>query len=102
MESEQPEVNNLKKKNYMKGCRLFKVDYTLYIGFNPQFNTPKENVICITQVKYNTEDGYALNSHVLLCPLTRKFSPFSITKKYFSHTQKLHEQNNVILGKRRE
>lgn len=55
--------------NYMKGCRLFEVDYKLYIGRNPQFNTPKENVIGITQVKYNTEDGYGLNSYVLLCPI---------------------------------
>lgn len=36
------------------------------------------------------------------CLLTRKFSPLSTTKKYFSHTQKLHEENNVILGNRRE
>lgn len=82
----------------MKLYRLFKVDYILHIGCNPQFNTPKENAIDITQVKYNTEDGYGLNSYMLLCPLTRKFSPFSITKKYFSQTQKLHVKNRKEKG----
>lgn len=69
MKSEQPKSLTTLTKNYMKICRLFKVDYILHLGCDPQFNTPKENAICITQVKYNTEDGYGLNSYVLLCPI---------------------------------